>query len=108
MAQSIKLGSNLFLDAQGVNGYKGSLSSSDNLDNMYMRHHSGIYYIGADVQNAPANYCMMVMIGTGESNASIAFQLVQSYSKIYIRRRTGSGSTYTWSAWYEFTGTQVS
>lgn len=108
MAQSIKLGSDLFLDAQGVNGYKGPLTSSDNLDNMYMRHHSGVYYIGANVQNAPANYCMMLMIGTGEENASIAFQLVQGYSKIYIRRRAGSGSTYTWSAWYEFTGTQVS
>lgn len=108
MAQSIKLGSDTYLDAQGVNGYKGSLDSSDNLDNMYMRHHSGIYYLGANVQNSPANYCMMIMIGTGETNASIAFQLVQSYTKIYIRRRAGSGSTYTWSAWYEFTGTQVS
>lgn len=108
MAQSIKLVSDIYLDAQGVNGFKGILTSVDDLNELYMRHHSGIYYIGADVQNAPANYCMMVMIGTGESNASIAFQLVQSYSKIYIRRRAGSGSTYTWSAWYEFTGTQVS
>lgn len=108
MAQSIKLGSDTYLDAQGVNGYKGTLTSSDDLDDMYMRHHSGIYYIGENVQNAPANFCMMVMIGTGEANASIAFQLVQSYAKIYIRRRSGSGSTYTWGAWYEFTGTQVS
>lgn len=55
MAQSIKLGNDTFLDAQGINGYKGSLDSSDNLDNMYMRHHSGIYYLGANVQNSPAS-----------------------------------------------------
>ena len=99
MAQSIKLGNDTFLDAQGVNGYKGSLDSSDNLDNMYMRHHSGTYFLGANVQNSPANYCMMIMIGTGESNVSIAFQLIVSGSYLYSRVRSGSGSSFSWAAW---------
>ena len=98
MAQSIKLGNNTFLDAQGINGYKGSLDSSDNLDNMYMRHHSGTYYLGENVKNAPANYCMMIMIGTGEGNGS-AFQLVVSLNYLYSRMRSGSGSSYSWLAW---------
>lgn len=95
MAQSIKLGNDVYLDASGVDGIKATLTSG-NLDDYYGTHKSGIYYLGAAQSaftNAPAGWAALIVCSVG----AVSFQLVYRYNGIWVRDRSGSPAT--WQAW---------
>lgn len=103
---SIKLDENTYLDAQNIAGFKGTISSG-NLNDYRYRYQSGMYYVGSGVTNAPADYGMMIMISTATTGNGVCRQLYIIGGSIYSRSYTGSGSTYTWSSWYKYTGTAI-
>lgn len=95
----LKLDDNLMLDAVSIGGYKKTLTSSDDLDTMYTRAQSGMYYCASSVQNCPANYCLMLMVATGSDSNSVVMQVVFSSQYIYTRLRSGSGTNFHWNDW---------
>lgn len=104
MAKSIKLGSDTYLDASGVDGIKGVIRSGADLDNYYGERYAGLYYISAsasDVSNCPVGYSGLLVIGSG----SIGFQLLWGKNSCYFRGRTGG--TPTWGTWKAVTFTDT-
>ena len=69
-----------------------TLTSNDNLNNLYNESDSGWYSLQANVQNAPANWCRMLVIG----GAGCA-QIVITATEIIIRMYTGS--PLAWTTW---------
>ena len=104
MAQSIKLGNDLYIARSGVAGVKGLLGSGDNLNDYWMVHQSGIYYLSSGVTNSPVNYTFCYVCGSGESASAPCIQVVFAQNAIYTRSRY----TQTWSSWYKYTGEIVS
>lgn len=95
MAQSIKLGNDVYLDASGVDGIKATLTSGD-LDDYYGIHKSGTYYLGAtqtDFTNAPTGWAGMIVCSVG----GVSFQIVWNGTGIYYRARSGNPAS--WGDW---------
>ena len=104
MAQSIKLGSDTYLDASGVDGIKAILTSGD-LNDYYGIHKSGVYYLNASASsfsNCPQGYSTL-LVSSGTSGG--AQQMIVHRSGVWYRDR--SGSPVTWSHWFKITGTDT-
>lgn len=100
MAKSIKLGSDTYLDASGIDGVKGTIMSGDLNDYIGMRY-AGIWYIGVTataITNCPVGYGMLIV---GPS-----IQLAIGKWEMYFRGYTGN--PLTWSVWHKVTTTDVS
>lgn len=98
MAQSIKLGNDLFLDASGVDGIKAVLTSGD-LNDYYGVHKSGVYHLNATASafsNCPQGYSVLFVYS---GNLGFGAQMIYSRSGIWYRDR--SGSPVNWSDWFK-------
>lgn len=105
MAQSIKLGNDIFIAASGVDGNKGIITSGDDLDNYWGPRNAGLWVVNAtasDVSNCPLSYCGLIVIALGQSGAN---QLAFSSSGIFKRSKVGA--TPTWTEWKSVTGGRV-
>lgn len=80
-------------------------NNSYNLDNYVRMSDSGLYYIGAGVQNSPRDYCVGLFIGNSETDTGLAGQLL--WDGVYLYYRTRAGNPITWSAWKRLQGTAV-
>lgn len=74
-----------------------SLTSSDNLNDLYGSDKNGFYYLGSGVQNAPTNYAGLVNI-TNANGECFQF-VVGAYNVISFRYRAGNPAS--WSTWRE-------
>lgn len=102
MAQSIKLGSDIFLDASGVDGIKGTISAGDDLNNYIGYRYAGLWYINASsasVSNCPVSYAALICVPVGSSGVT---QIAVNHTGVYYRNR--SGSPITWSVWRRCVG----
>ena len=104
MAQSIKLGNDVYLAAEGIDGIKGQLTSGD-LNDYYGVHKAGAYYLAASASafsNCPQGYSILIVLS---SNYGFGGQLLYNRSGIWYRDR--SGSPLNWSHWFKITGTDT-
>lgn len=70
-----------------------SLNSNDDLDNLRTR---GVYYVGSQVQNAPASYGMLVVTVNGDFVSQVMYS-----NSTYFRIRIGSPAAWTdWKRLY--------
>lgn len=74
------------------------LASSDDIDDLRNPSDAGFYAVGASVNNAPAEYCMLVVI-TSYVNG-YAVQACFTDSQIFLRKYSGS-----WTTWKSLTAT---
>lgn len=104
MAQSIKLGNDVYLAAEGIDGIKAVLTSGD-LDDYYGVHKAGVYHLNAGASafsNAPTGYAVLLCYA---GNSSFSGQMVVHGSTIYARERTGN--PVAWTHWYRYNGTDT-
>ena len=102
MAQSIKLGNNVYLDASGVDGNKGTITSGDDLNNYWGPRKAGLWVVNttsSNVSNCPLSYSGLIVIAIGQSGAQ---QILFNHTGICFRDRTGSPAS--WSHWFKVTG----
>ena len=78
-----------------------TLTSGDDLNNLYNDYDSGFYRINSGVAHSPQDWCRLIVIG-----GSGCAQLVITPSTLYYRMYTGS--PLAWSSWRSLTGTIVS
>ena len=81
--------------------YKGTLTSSDDLDN-YMT--QGIYYINASVpSNCPTNYCKLLVLGdVNNVPTQVIIRADGSTGRMWIRNY--GGSPLIWRPWHRIVG----
>lgn len=105
MAQSIKLGNNVFLDVAGIDGVvKQTLTGNADIDALITSHDSGVYYC-SNTSTTPAAYGMLVLMSAGAGSGAAYHVFISSTANaIYVRYRSNN----TWGSWYKFSGTVVS
>ena len=104
MAQSIKLGNDVYLDASGVDGIKATLTSG-NLNDYYGIHKSGVYYLNASASsfsNCPQGYSTL-FVYSGTSGGTQ--QMIVHRTGVWYRGQ--SGTPLKWSHWFKLTGTDT-
>lgn len=97
--KSIKFENDTYLDARGVDGNKGTITSGDDLDNYWGPRKAGLWVVNttrSEVANCPLSYSGLIVIAIGQSGAQ---QMIFNHTGIYYRDRTGSGSSIAWSTW---------
>lgn len=92
MAKSIKLGSDTYLAAAGVDGIKGTITSSTDLDSMYSVHDSGLYRVNGATLAGSAKWGMMIIVA--ESGFAIQWFTQASHQLVRVYQSS------TWSNWY--------
>lgn len=104
MAKSIKLGSDTYLAAAGVDGIKAILTSGD-LNDYYGVHKSGVYHLnasGSAFQNCPAGWSVLLCYS---GTSGFSGQMIYHSGAIYCRER--SGNPVSWGHWFYFAGTDT-
>ena len=106
MPKSIKLVNDTYIDASGVVGIRGVISSG-NLNDYGQSKDAGMWYVLNGVTNSPSNYCMLIVVAGYNSDNSVAIQLIVGQGSMWTRRRVGSGTSYSWEPWYRYQGSRV-
>lgn len=89
------LSSNITLSAADIDGIKGTLSSSNNLNDYRTSAQAGIYYC-SQATNAPYDYGMLTVYSGG--TGTLAYQTFVSSNNYFFTRYYASGS---WTEWYK-------
>lgn len=89
------LSGNITLTAADIDGIKGTLGSSDNLNDYRTSAQAGIYYC-SQATNAPHDYGMLTVYSGG--TGTLAYQTFVSSNNYFFTRYYGSGS---WTEWYK-------
>lgn len=79
--------------------YKKQLGSNDDLNNFTTADYMGIYELGLNVTNAPAQWATLISIFDKQSNN--VWQMVYNTTGIWVRGYTGSEEK-TWSSWLRY------
>ena len=94
-SQSIDLGGTFYIDASGVVGIRGSLGSTDDVNDFRMLQHAGTWYCSS-AQNAPTTYGMLTVASGG--SGGLCYQTFASSSQIIYTRIYTNGA---WGSWYK-------